>query len=244
VLANVEAKEPATMESAESPTVRPSRGACQRGLASVTALVVTGLLLAGCGGGGGKAPSVAKVSTSTSSASHTASSSSAQSGGGAPGGSGPSSASGRPQSGFAIQTGSPQRALKLAECMRANGVSNFPDPNGQGLIQGNGIDPNSPQFQSAQQKCAKSLGGGLGTRSPAQIAKQQEAALAFSKCMRSHGLPDFPDPQFGSGGTVRISIRAKGGAASDLDPNSPTFQKAQSACGSLLPGRAGGKLGP
>jgi hypothetical protein len=243
MLANVEAKEPATMGPPDSVTDGLRPGAHARRLAAVAALVVLGLLIAGCGGGG-KAPSVANVSTSTTSASHTASSSTGQTSGGAPSG-GPSSGSGggQPRSGFAIQTGNPQKALKLSECMRANGVPNFPDPNGQGLIQGNGIDPTSPQFEKAQQKCAKHLGGGLGSRSPAQIAKQEAAALAFSKCMRSHGVSDFPDPQFGSGGSIRISGKA-GSATSDLDPNSPTFQKAQNACGSLLPGRAGGKLGP
>jgi hypothetical protein len=126
--------------------------------------------------------------------------------------------------------------------MRANGVPNFPDPNGQGVIQGTGIDPNSAAFQAAQQKCAKDAGGGLGTRSPAQIAQAQAAALAFSKCMRSHGVSTFPDPQFGSGGAVRISLKATPG--SNLDPNSPIFQRAQQKCGSLLPGRVGGKLAP
>ena len=129
--------------------------------------------------------------------------------------------------------------------MRANGVPNFPDPNGQGVIQGSGIDPNSAAFQKAQQTCAKDLGGGAGTRSPAQIAQAEAAALAFSKCMRSHGVPDFPDPQFGSGGgiSIRISAHAGAGGNNGLDPNSPIFQKAQRTCGSLLPGRAGGKLG-
>ena len=129
--------------------------------------------------------------------------------------------------------------------MRANGVANFPDPNAQGVIQGSGIDPNSSSFQKAQQACAKKIGGGKGTRSPAQQAQAEAAALAFSKCMRSHGVSDFPDPQFSSGGAIRISLHASAGVgSSDLDPNSPIFDKAQKTCGSLLPGRAGGKLGP
>ena len=234
------------MGPADSVTDRLRRGARPRVLAAVAALLVMGLLIAGCGGGG-KAPNVANVSTSTTSSGHTASSSTAQTGGGAPNGGAPSSGSagGQPRSGFAIQTGNPQKALKLAECMRANGVANFPDPNGQGLIQGSGIDPNSPQFQKAQQKCAKNLGGGPGTRSPAQIAKQEAEALAFSKCMRSHGVSDFPDPQFGSGGSIRISVHARaGGGAGGLDFNSSIFQKAQNACGSLLPGRVGPKGAP
>lgn len=227
-------------------TNRLRRKASPRGLASVAALAVTGLLIAGCGGGS-KVPRVANVSRSKSSASRSSSSSSTQAGRGhAPAGGAPSSApgAGQPRSGFSIQTGNPQKALKLSECMRANGVPNFPDPNGQGAIQGSGIDPNSREFQNAQQKCAKDLGGGLGTPTPAQIAKQEAAALAYSKCMRSHGVSDFPDPQFGAGGGIRIRFHAKGGTGvSDLDPNSPVFQRARATCSPLLPGRAGGRLG-
>jgi hypothetical protein len=235
------------MRPADTVTDRHRLGAGPRALAAVAALVLAGFLVAGCGGGG-KSPGVANVSTSSTSSSHSSSSSSstANGGGTALSGGGPSTGSGggAPRSGFAIQTANPQKALKLAECMRANGVPNFPDPNGQGLIQGSGIDPNSPQFQKAQQKCAKDIGGG-GTRSPAQIARAEAAALAFSKCMRSHGVSDFPDPQFSSGGGIRISIHTKAGiATSDLDPNSPIFKKAQQNCGSLLPGRAGGKIAP
>ena len=94
--------------------------------------------------------------------------------------------------------------------MRANGVPNFPDPNGQGVIQGSGIDPNSAAFQKATQACAKNLRGGKAP-SPAQIASAEAAALSFSKCMRAHGVPDFPDPQFGSGGRVSIQHQRKGG---------------------------------
>jgi hypothetical protein len=58
-------------------------------------------------------------------------------------------------------------------------------------------------------------------------AKAKQQALAFSACMRKHGLPDFPDPTF-SGGGVQMGIQSKPG--SDLNPNSPTFQAAQQAC--------------
>ena len=236
------------MRPTKSVTARHRLGAAPRALASLAGLVLVGVLIAGCGGGG-KTPGVANVSTSSTSSSHTSSTSATNSGGGsALSSGGPSSTPGRggPRSGFAIATGNAQKALKLSQCMRANGVPSFPDPNGQGVIQGTGIDPNSRQFQKAQQTCAKELGLGAGTRSPAQTAQAQAAALAFSKCMRSHGVPAFPDPQFSSGGGIRIRITSHAGAGGNNgpDPNSPIFQKAQQTCGSLLPGRAGGKLAP
>ena len=53
--------------------------------------------------------------------------------------------------------------------------------------------------------------------------------LAYSQCMRSHGLPDFPDPN--SQGVIEgKSSSASGGNASNLNPNSPTYQAAQKAC--------------
>lgn len=51
------------------------------------------------------------------------------------------------------------QALKSAECMRAHGVPNYPDPTfpkGGGILQGgpgSGINPNSPAFQRAARSC-------------------------------------------------------------------------------------------
>ena len=56
-------------------------------------------------------------------------------------------------------------ALKRSVCMRAHGVSNFPDPTGDGLsMQGKRIDPASPVFRAAARACDLGLGGGSGAR--------------------------------------------------------------------------------
>jgi hypothetical protein len=120
--------------------------------------------------------------------------------------------------------------------MRSHGVPNFPDPSSGGGISigpGSGIDPNSPKFRAAQQACQKVLPNG-GQQSPQQRAKMQQALLAFSACMRSHGIPDFPDPTF-TGGGAQLSLH--GSPGSDLNPQSPRFQAAQTACQGNLPGR-------
>ncbi len=49
-------------------------------------------------------------------------------------------------------------AFKYAQCMRAHGVSNFADPNGQGT--------NSPQFQSGWQACPPNLPRNLRGQQP------------------------------------------------------------------------------
>jgi hypothetical protein len=61
----------------------------------------------------------------------------------------------------------------------------------------------------------------------------REAQLDYARCMRDHGIADFPDPQQG-GGTIRIKP-GTGGPGSDLDPNNPRFKSASEACSSLLP---------
>ena len=54
----------------------------------------------------------------------------------------------------------------------------------------------------------------------------------MSRCMRTHGVPNFPDPQFENGPAVaRLRI---GGAG--IDPSSPAFQAAPKACGSIFGG--------
>ena len=216
---------PADAATAHRP--RPRR----RPLALAAAALIAGLALAACGGGGAS-PNVANVTTTRTSTTH---SSTPDTAGGGSGGGEPSSAS--PPTGahsaFAIQTANPQKAVRFSECMRANGEPSFPDPNGQGVIRGSGIDPSSPAFQRAQKACAKDLGGGLAP-TPAEQAKAQADALAYSMCMRAHGEPDFPDPTFGSGGQIRIRISLHGQGGSALDPSSPIFQKAQSTCQRLL----------
>ena len=62
--------------------------------------------------------------------------------------------------------------LKYAECMRANGVPAYPDPNGS-LDQNLGnVDTNSPTFQNADKVCSKKTGEpyyGPGTEAPGVI---------------------------------------------------------------------------
>jgi hypothetical protein len=66
-----------------------------------------------------------------------------------------------------FQKPDPAKLEKFSQCMRANGIPDFPDPNGQGLqIQshpGSDLNPNNPTFQNASKKCAQKAGvPGLG----------------------------------------------------------------------------------
>ncbi len=138
-----------------------------------------------------------------------------------------------------------QAMLAYSQCMRSHGVASFPDPVNQGGNiglrisggPGTGLDPDSATFKAAQQACQSLIPApkaGTGGQIP---EKAREQALQFSQCMRDHGLPDFPDPQFSNGG---VSIGGPGQKGAGLDPNSATFQAAQQACESLMPGLSGG----
>ena len=72
-------------------------------------------------------------------------------------------------------------------------------------------------------------GGGARAISPDAIAGGSAGlranAVKFSKCMRAHGVPNFPDP-----GPHGLNI------GPNIDPRSPQFQAAQKACAQDFPG--------
>jgi hypothetical protein len=90
------------------------------------------------------------------------------------------------------------QAVRFAECMRANGVKSFPDPDALGaftidaIANGSSVDTSSPAFDAAITAC-KDLepAGFTGAR---RSAEQQRAALEFAQCIRDNGVSDFPDP--------------------------------------------------
>jgi hypothetical protein len=124
------------------------------------------------------------------------------------GSSGPSSSSSTGNIGSSTPSNSPQGVLaaadKYATCMRAHGVTDFPDPQmvyhdgERGVkLEVGAADKGSPAFKAARQAC-KGILPGPGNGSPAQQAAQQQAhkadLLSFAACMRGHGISGFPDP--------------------------------------------------
>ena len=127
--------------------------------------------------------------------------------------------------------------LAFSRCMRAHGITAFPDPNSQGGIAlnagpGTGIDPKSPQFKAAYRAC-RSLLPPRRPLSPAQQAAAKAQGLKFAQCMRAHGISDFPDPN--SQGEIALQPQR----GSDLDPNNPRFRAANQACQYYKPGGSG-----
>jgi hypothetical protein len=95
-------------------------------------------------------------------------------------------------------TASAREGVKFAECMRSNGVSEFPDPRASGgftideVVNGSSLDPNAPAFQQALNACRNLEPAGFtGSEWSAQ---QMRSALKFAQCIRANGVTDFPDP--------------------------------------------------
>jgi hypothetical protein len=116
--------------------------------------------------------------------------------------------------------------------MRSHGDPAWPDPGPQGAFPNNngGLDRSSAAYKAAANACK-----GLAPTAGIPPAQQQQAFgqfLKYSACMRSHGIPKFPDPTQGSGG---VGIQISG----NIGQHSPQFKAANQACRSLRPGGGG-----
>jgi hypothetical protein len=192
-------------------TVQGSGAACL-----AAALIALGVLVAGCGGSS-TSNGVASLGSHASKTSTTSSTAVGSTGGG--------------------ESSPGSQAVAYAACVRAHGVPNFPDPkistHGNGVSVAIGINPSissNPHFKSAQETCRKLLpGGGPGGEGNHQITPAEQAQyLKAAACIRSHGVPNFPDPTFSGGG---VHIEHQG-----LNESSPAFKAAVHACESLIPG--------
>jgi hypothetical protein len=114
--------------------------------------------------------------------------------------------------------------------MRSHGVANFPDPvltpSGGYGYRTTGIDPQSAAFQGALQAC-KALPSPWRSTGQQLSTAQQQAWLNWAGCIRTHGVPNFPDPTFPGGEAVHIPGPGASG--------SQQLQSAMDACKSQLP---------
>lgn len=138
--------------------------------------------------------------------------------------------------------GAPNVPFSMSKCMRAHDVPNFPDPQPgpEGSSGGVGWPGGGPQMISpdvllimgqklagpavaAAAKACKEYMAPSGPP-PAPTESQRQAAIAHAECMRTHGVPGFPDPTF-SGGNQQLPL------APGFSPNSPAVERAAKACG-------------
>ena len=124
--------------------------------------------------------------------------------------------------------------VSYARCMRSHGVPNFPGPGSNGQIPGGkstlvNLAASNSHFQAAQQTC----GHLWPYQAPTQAQDQQQLTgdLKFARCMRSRGLPNFPDPTSGPDGPVFVFSVSKDG----FDPRSPQILAKAHECLHVLP---------
>ena len=122
-----------------------------------------------------------------------------------------------------------QDAVRFSSCMRSHGVPNFSDPTDphafKFALSPNSGNAQSPAFQRAYAACERLLpGGGPPSQSAAHSQAQIGAMLAFVRCLRSHGFPNFPDPT--SSGQLTHEMVASAG----INLHQPAVLQAGDAC--------------
>jgi hypothetical protein len=159
-------------------------------------------------------------------------------------------------SGGALNAGgsaNPSSAVGYSVCVRSRGVPNFPDPDSYGELpkaDAQHLGVSTSQLQEAQRACQHLLpssGGVINADSIQQcmltddcpqplVLQVRTEELGFARCMRLHGVPNWPDPIIDSQGrpVFAISISKDG-----FDPYSPQIWAKGNDCSYLMPGLPG-----
>jgi hypothetical protein len=159
------------------------------------------------------------------------------------GGSPPSTGSGgSPAAGGSATSPS---ALAYSACMRSQGVPNYPDPDSSGQLPKTDaqlLGVSASRYQAAQQACRPLLPAGGSPNdcmltkdcSPALVQQMLAADRKLAVCMRSHGVPNFPDPtNHGASGPVFNITKA---GISDAASHTHQFMSKLDECARLVGG--------
>jgi hypothetical protein len=141
-------------------------------------------------------------------------------------------------------------AVAYSACMRWHGVPNFPDPSSGQVPKADPqqLGASSSQLQAAQTACqhlypsnSAALGTSLrqceetGNCPQAMVHRVMNSMLAFSRCMRAHGVPNWPDPTVDSEGRPGFNLVPIHGT----DWNSPQIQNKIYECEHVMPAGGG-----
>lgn len=197
---------------------RSFAAARSRPASAISALLTVALLFVGCGGSPTRSNGVVTLDS--------------------PSPSGHSGVSAAPSG----SDSSDQQLLAYSNCMRDHGVANFPDPRSGGsfgsLLRQAGIDKDSPTFQAADQACQSLMPTAPPEARQPMSPQDQAKWLQFSACVRAHGVPNWPDPDFTNGGPKPLFDLGDAGAT-----QSATVDAAMEACRPVLPVITGGSGG-
>jgi hypothetical protein len=130
--------------------------------------------------------------------------------------------------------------LAFSQCMRSQGIPDFPDPGGGGSIPketAQELGVSDSQFQAAQTTCGHLLPSAdqPGPPSQAELRLAWSDSLKFAGCMRSHGVRDWPEPGSGALHPERPAFNLQ---LVGIDPNWPQITARIRDCAPLLRGWA------
>jgi len=167
--------------------------------------------------------------------------------------SGSPSSAGSAGSPHAAGSSSSPSAVAYSACMRSHGVPNYPDPDSNGHLTKRGAQQfgvSSSQFQAAQHACQELLPNTNGSFMQQfqqcvqggvcpQALVQQALTLMrnLAQCLRSHGVPNWPDPTIGPGGAPFFN--ASGAGLSHQYTHSAGFTAKVAECQSQVGGSTG-----
>jgi hypothetical protein len=141
-----------------------------------------------------------------------------------------STGSGSPNAGGSANSPS---AVAYSQCVRSHGVPAFPGPDSSGQIPkitaGQQVGVSDSRLTAAQGACQDLW----PYQAPTQVQQRQQLTddLKFAQCMRSHGVPNFPDPT-NSGGHVEFVISV---SRDGFNPHSPQILAKAHECQHVLP---------
>ena len=127
--------------------------------------------------------------------------------------------------------------LAFSRCMRSNGVPRFPDPlPGQVTAKFPGaqdLGVSASVYQTAQDACQHLLPNGGSAPDQAEVQQELSGMRSFSQCVRSHGVPNWPDPIVDAQGRPVFDLGRAG--ISQSEARSPQLTAKLDECGHLLP---------
>jgi len=115
-------------------------------------------------------------------------------------------------------------AVAYSQCMRSHGVPNYPDPSNGSLPKGDAqaFGVSASVFSAAQSTCHHLLPDAgsfqeqasqctlAGDCPPAVVQQMMTSDRKFAQCMRSHGVPNWPDPTLGLQGSPVFDVSKAG----------------------------------
>jgi hypothetical protein len=133
--------------------------------------------------------------------------------------------------------------VAFSRCVRSHGVPNFPDPQAGAsnakFPSAQQLRVSSSQLNTAENACRHLLPVGIDDQfPPAEVPLLLRSMLPFARCMRSHGVPNFPDPAVDSEGRPIFPLSTHG--ISLNYSHSPRFTTVLGECQYLGPHQLGG----